>query len=541
MPPRTLQSLDVAALTDVMERFAEALREHRDELNSLNVFPVPDGDTGTNLLLTQEAVVRALASLPGAGLPEVGAAVTRASLMGARGNSGVILSQLLRGLSAVLCAHPAPDARCLADALREASREARAAVARPQPGTVLTVVEAAAEAASAAVEAGAALAGVARAALDAAARAVEDTPRLLPALRRAGVVDAGGRGALLLFDALASVLTGEPRSVEVGPPGPVGRGDAAVAAVPLAFSHEVMYLLEASDAAVSGLREALARIGDSLVVVGGGGLFNVHVHTNDTEGALAAGRAAGIPREARVEDLREQVGERCVAGQARAVQVAEQRVGLVAVADGEGLAELFASLGAVVVPGGPGHNPSVEELVAAVHATGLPDVVVLSNHRNVVPAAERAAAASDGRGVRVIPTRSIPEGLAAAAAFNPLGEADDVVRDMAGASRAAAAGELAVAEREADTPAGPVRPGQWLGIVDGEVAVAGEDPAEVAARLVGALRRPGHEILTLLVGAGATDDEAAAVRASVEAAAGDLEVEVHAGGQPRHPYLVGLE
>ncbi|MEX2459087.1 MAG: DAK2 domain-containing protein [Actinomycetota bacterium] len=541
MSPRTLQTLDAASLVDVMERFAEALREHRDELNSLNVFPVPDGDTGTNMLLTQEAVVRALQPLRGAGLSEVGAAVTKASLMGARGNSGVILSQVLRGLSAVLCAHPAPDGRCLADALREASREARAAVARPQPGTVLTVMEAAAVAATGACEAGAGLAGIARAALEAAARAVEDTPRLLPELRRAGVVDAGGRGALLLFDALASVLTGEPRSVAVGPMGPVGDGHGSEMAGSLRFTHEVMYLLEASDAAVAGLRETLARIGDSLVVVGGGGLFNVHVHTNDTEAALAAGRAAGTPRDARVEDLREQVGERCQAGQARAVQVAEQRVGLVAVAEGAGLAELFASLGAVVVAGGPGHNPSVEEIVAAVDATGLPDVVVLPNHRNVVPAAERAAAASDGRAVRVIPTRSIPAGLAAAAAFNPLGEPDDVVRDMAGASRAAAAGELAVAEREAETPAGSVRPGQWLGIVDGEVAVAGEDPAAVAARLVGALRRPGHEILTLLVGAGATADEAAGVRASIQAVAGDLEVEVHAGGQDRHPYLVGLE
>ncbi len=532
--------LDARALVDVMGRFADALRAHRDELNSLNVFPVPDGDTGTNMLLTQEAVTRALAANGHTGLPEVGDAIARASLMGARGNSGVILSQVLRGLVSVLCAGDPPGPAALAEALEEATREAYRAVARPREGTVLTVLEAAAAAARAACDAGGGLPEVAEAALRAGAEALERTPELLPELARAGVVDAGGRGALLLFDALASVLTGEPMSVGVGPLGPVGREETARQPAPLTFSHEVMYLLEAADDSIAGLGEVLGTLGDSLVIVGGRGLYNVHVHTNEADAAVEAGRGAGRPREVRITDLREAVEERCLAGQARAVRVAEQRVAMVAVAEGGGLSDLFRSLGAVVVTGGPGHNPSVEEIHAAILVTDADAVVVLPNHRNVVPAAERAAEAA-GPGAQVLPTRSVPEGLAAAAVFNALGEPESVRAEMARAAGGCAAGELAVAGREAETSAGPVRPGQWVGLVDGTIEVLGGDPAAVAAELVGRLLRPGHEVLTLVTGEGASPEQAEAVRLAVAAAAPDVEIEVHRGDQPRYPYLIGIE
>ncbi|HYU58592.1 MAG TPA: DAK2 domain-containing protein [Actinomycetota bacterium] len=534
-----VEAVDARTLGAVMRLFGEALRAHREELNSLNVFPVPDGDTGTNMLLTQEAVTHALEGTDG-DLGAMGEAIARASLMGARGNSGVILSQVLRGLSDRLCREEGAGGTALAEALTEASVEATRAVARPQPGTVLTVLDEAAAAARAAATGGGDLPTVAAAALSAGEEALARTPELLPELKRAGVVDAGGRGLLLMFDALLAVVSGEPLSVPVGPLGPVGHTplDAALEPASLAFSHEVMYLLEADDAAVPPLQARLAALGDSLVVVGGGGLYNVHVHVNDPEAAVDAGRGAGTLREVRITSLERDVAEHCLSGQARGVRV-DERVSLVAVALGGGLAELFRSLGARVVEGGPGSNPSVGELVAAIDAAPADSVLVLPNHPNAIPAAERAAAES-AREVHVLMTRSIPQGIAAAAAHNPMADPADAHAALIEAAAACRWGELTRAVRDAETEAGPVRSGQWLALAEGGVQGIGDDPAPLAAALVAALGAD-RELLTVVTGADAVPSEAAAVEAAVRAAAPGLDVEVVRGGQPNYPYLIGIE
>jgi len=539
-----VETLDGQALRDVMVRFSLALERHRDELNSLNVYPVPDGDTGTNMHLTQRSVVEAIDRLsPDAPMTELGRGVAEAALMGARGNSGVILAQVLRGLFERLGASvpdgPAGSAH-LADALAAAADEAYRAVARPMEGTVLTVLSDGARAARDAVRKGADLRAVAEAALEAARTSLERTREVLPELRAAGVVDAGAKGVVLLFDALASVLGGRPLTVEVGPSGPVGHV-GGVDRPPLSFRHEVMYLLEAADDRIPSLTERLDGLGDSLVVVGGGGMFKVHVHTNEPDRAVDAGREAGSVRDVQVIDLEDQVADQCVAGQARAVRVAEhQATAMVAVADGDGLARIFRSLGAVVVRGGPGRNPSVGDLVEAVEAAPSPAVVLLPNHPNVLPAAERAAGAT-GKDVRVVPTRSIPAGLASAAAFNPMAPPEQNEEDMAEAAAATATIEVTRAVRDAETPKGAVRTGDWLGLANGEVEAVGGAPGEVASGLVAALRTGAHEVLTLVVGAEPSEREAAAVEEAVRAAASDLRVEVHRGGQPHYAYLIGLE
>src|SRR5438105_12285246 len=363
-------SLDAATLRRAMALFEEGLRRHRDEINSLNVFPVPDGDTGTNMLLTQQAVVVELASMDGrpTGLAEVGEAISRASLLGARGNSGVILSQVLRGLCERLPDGGPVEPNDVAAALRHASQEADHAVARPQDGTVLSVLRDAAGAAGAAADAGADVPGVFDAALREARHSLDRTRDGLPELSAAGVVDAGAKGLVLLLDALGAAVQDRDLSEPAEPPGPVGAGGDG--SVPPSGSHhefEVQYLLEAEPAALGALRVDLAEVGGSIVVVGGGGLYQVHVHTDAAEDAVAAGRRAGVVRDVSTASLRDQVVA-CIGGQARGVQVAEQACGLVAVASGDGLAEAFRSLGAVVVRGGPGENPSVGDLVAAVEA-----------------------------------------------------------------------------------------------------------------------------------------------------------------------------
>ncbi|HEX9312124.1 MAG TPA: DAK2 domain-containing protein, partial [Actinomycetota bacterium] len=293
-------TLDASTLRRSMDLFAEALRQHREEIDSLNVFPVPDGDTGTNMLLTQEAVVSELASLDGrTDLRTLGDAISRASLMGARGNSGVILSQVLRGLCERLPDDGLVDPKELAGAIGHASHEADRAVAMPQDGTVLSVLRDAAGAAADAAGDGAGVPDVVEAVLERARRSLAKTREVLPELRRAGVVDAGGKGLVLLFDALRAALVGAALTEPVGPLGPVGIStESEAGAEPdQDFGFEVQYLLEAEQAAVGPLREALAGIGDSLVVVGGGGLYNVHVHTDSPDRAVALGGEAGRLRE----------------------------------------------------------------------------------------------------------------------------------------------------------------------------------------------------------------------------------------------------
>jgi DAK2 domain fusion protein YloV len=532
-------TIDAAALREAMSRFGRTLDEHREELNSLNVFPVPDGDTGTNMALTQLSVVEALVGLESGGLPELGGAIARASLMGARGNSGVILAQVLRGLCERLCEKEAADATALGDALVLAAEEARRAVAKPLEGTALSVLSDAAAGAQDALAKGGDVVSVAGAALRSARDSVARTTELLPELREAGVVDAGGRGMLLLFDALASTLAGHDLTEPVGPLGPVGHAQGQDTQ-PLDHNYEVMFLWEGRDDEVPELTQGLSRLGDSVVIVGGGGLYKVHAHVDDPEAAVSVA-GDGAVRDVRVVDLAAEVAEHCVAGQARAVRVAEeQAAALVAVADGDGLIELFRSLGAVVVRGGPGNPPAVGDIAAAIDAAPADSVLVLPNHRNVVPAADQAASES-AKTVHVLPVRSPPAGLTAAAAFNPMADADENRTSMASAAEACACGEIVLATGGGTSAVGAVGVGDCIGMVGDEVRAVGHDPPNVAAALVRALLTDDQEILTLVVGADPSDQESAAVEEAIRAAAPALEVEVHRGGQPRTLFLIGVE
>lgn len=547
-------ALDAPTLRAAMVLFCGALREHREEIDSLNVYPVPDGDTGTNLLATQEAVRQAVEALPEDADPSaLGEAVARASLLAARGNSGVILSQVLRGLCHPLRGRLAgPEA--VAAGLEEAATAAYRAVARPEEGTVLTVLREAAAGARAAAGAGADVGGVLEAALEAARVSLARTRETHPALRAAGVVDAGGKGVVLLLDALVAAVRGRGLTEPVGPPGPVARAEAVGASAggpagrgatagtateALTHPFEVQYLLEAREAAVAELRRRLEAVGDSLVVVGGGGLYHVHLHTDRPGAAVELAEAVGRPRDVSVADLREQV-DRCLAGQARAVRVGEgQQCALVAVAEGEGVRRVFSSLGALVVTGGPGNNPSVGELVAAVEAAPAEAVVLLPNHPNVLPAA-RAAAEASRKEVLVVPAASVPAGLSAAAAFSPFLSATAAARAMEEAAARVRAGEVARAERDARTPAGPVARGDWMGMVEGEAVYVGPSVVEAALEVVRRLADEDSEVVTVLVGSGLTDEERRLVEGALRAL-GSLQVEVVEGGQPRYPLLLGVE
>ena len=522
-----------------MDLFRRALERHRDELNSLNVYPVPDGDTGTNMLLTQRAVTSALESSSVDGEFEVVIpVVSRASLMGARGNSGVILSQMLRGICEVLPARGDVNGKHFAAALEHATHEAYLAVTKPAEGTMLTVLRDAKTAARTAAKSNPDCGAVLTASLVAARESLKRTQENNDDLRRAGVVDAGGKGIVLLLDALRSAVIGEPMTDHVEPLGPVGteQRDAPQAASRL--TYEVQYLLEGHDEDVPPLRQTLGSLGESVVVVGGGGLFNVHVHTNEPDSTIQAGQGAGVLRSVSVVSLADQV-DACMAGQARAVRVAEE-TSMVAVADGDGLVRAFESLGALVVGGGPGNNPSVSDLITAINLAPADAVVILPNHRNVVPAAERAATESSKRAV-VIPSRSVPAGLSAAATFNPAMDVEENLRSMKEVLAASRSGEISRAERDAETPAGSVRRGDWIGVAEGEAVYGGRSVEEAGTAVAGHLVHPDAELLTLVVGSAVRPEQEQAVRAALARAHPDLRIEVVAGGEPLHPFLVGVE
>jgi hypothetical protein len=485
--------------------------------------------------------------------------MARGALLGARGNSGVIVAQLLRGIADTLATQPRVGGRALAEALAAGAKASYAAVAEPVEGTILSVAGAAAQAATAAAAAPTAddLVGVCRAAAEAAAAALARTPQQLPVLAAAGVVDAGGRGLVVLLDALVAAVAGEAAGVTAGE-APAQRAPAAATALREAgtsqYAYEVQYLLEAGDEAVARLRAALGRLGDSLVVVGtGDGTWNVHVHVNEVGAAIEAGVVAGRPYQisvTRFEDptpprprpaatiMSRSTGPPGGSPDNRMV-IRDGGRGAVVVASGGGLVELFSSEGAVVVGG----TPSIGEVLAAIRATGAGQVVVLPNDPDTqaVAAAAADAAAAEQIRVSVVPTRSPVQALAALAVRDRQRRFDDDVIAMAEAAGACRYAQLCFAARDALTVAGRCRAGDVLALVEGEVHLIGTDLVSVGRQLLARLLGGGGELVSLLVGAEAPAGLADAVTAYLAERWPFVEVQLHDGGQPHYPLVVGVE
>lgn len=523
-----------------------ALGRARAEIDALNVFPVPDGDTGTNLYLTVESACAAVQSLPSdADVRQVAEAFAHGALLGARGNAGIIGAQLLRGWADVMAEYGVVDGKAAKEAFRRGDVQAWQAVNRPVEGTILSVSRAGATAATAA---GDTLPEVASAAVRAAREALARTPEQLEVLRRAGVVDAGGRGLLVILETLEDVVhqrtsTRAARSMRT-PIRPLAALTALADCDDPATGHpviggpayEVMYLLDAEEPAVAALRVRLASLGDSLVVVGGSGLWHVHVHVDDPGAAVEAGVEAGRPHRIRITHFGDQVAR-------RAAPQRQAGVAVVACAAGPGLAELFRDAGAIVVRGGPGRRPSTGELLDAVHATGARDVVVLPNDDDTQAVADAAArtAREGGLRVSVLPTRAQVQGLAAIAVHeSELDFEEDLVR-MSAAAGGCRDGAVTVAARDAITTAGPCRIGDALGVVQGDFAVVGADLAEVARQVLDRLLSGGGELVTVVRGGEADDALVAAVRDHLRRQYRGLEVTVLDGGQERYVLLLGVE
>ncbi|MGW0478792.1 DAK2 domain-containing protein [Nonomuraea sp. NPDC003214] len=514
-----MEDLDPPAVRRWARLAADALGRARGELDALNVFPVADGDTGTNLHLTMLSAAEAVESLPDdVGAEVVWQTLSYGALVGARGNSGVIVSQALRGLAEVL-----KDGSDLRAGLARAAALARQSVARPVDGTVLSVLAAAAQAVQ---DLRSGPGEVARRAAEAARAALRRTPDQLDVLARSGVVDAGGAGLAIVLETLAAVITGVHRErYEV--PGPTARVSPMTE---VGAGYEVMYLLDADDEAVARLRTELDAMGESLVVVGGEGLWNVHVHVGEAGPAVEAGLRAGRPHRIRITYLAERTHR---AGPGR---------GVVAVAAGDGIAALFEECGAVVVRREPGGRPALPAMLAAIRQAG-DEVVVLPNDEAAGAVASAAAeiAREDGVAVSVLPTRATVQGLAALAVHDPLRRFDDDVVAMTDAAGHTRHGHLALADQEAVTSAGLCRPGDVLGLIDGDVAVIGDTLDGVATLVVDRMVAGGGELVTLVTGARAPALLADHVAGHLSRVRPDVDLVVYQGEQDGYPLLIGVE
>ncbi|MHB1524844.1 MAG: DAK2 domain-containing protein [Candidatus Dormibacteria bacterium] len=534
-------------------RALERLAQQRDRINDLNVFPVPDGDTGTNMHLTLAAALAEANHLPAqASVTQVAQAVAHGSLMGARGNSGVILSQILRGVASGCDQQEQMGPDVLARALREGAEVAYRAVKRPVEGTILSVVKDAAAAAQVAVAGGKPTAEVLQAAVSEAWDAVERSRDQLEVLRQAGVVDAGGFGLAVIFSALAEVMTG---SDGIGLPGPVLARPSSngvrveplgvlAAEIPVSgFGYCTEFSLVGS--ALDPL-EVRARLGseaedDSALVVGDPGLMHVHIHTQEPWEVLTRAATLGKIERLKVEDMTTQHHEARLRVGSGACNEGRLAVGVVVVAPGFGFHQLLLGLGAAaVVEGGQGMNPSTEDLLTGIEEAQATQVLLLPNNPNLILGAEQAARVSRHE-VKVVPSRNLPQGIAALLAFDPDARLEVNRQRMQRAMAEVHAIEVTKAVRDSQYPEGEIARGDVIALLDGQLVAAGADLAEVVLGALSKLPEASLEVVTLYRGASVQIGDSERLEARIRERFPHLEVERHDGGQALYPYIISAE
>ncbi|MCL2504503.1 MAG: DAK2 domain-containing protein [Coriobacteriia bacterium] len=547
---------------------AAALKSRTEEINQLNVFPVPDGDTGINMSFTMDTVVQELSGMPGdASIAELCHAVSHGSLMGARGNSGVILSQILRGLCEEVSTAKSLDVALLASSFERAVAVAFQAVRKPVEGTMLTVIRDTAQAASAARDSGLGLEAALESVSGAAFASVRRTPELLPVLAENGVVDAGGFGLAILIEGFVSAALG--RDSEIREVAFSDMGGSGLHVEPTddwddsEYQYCTEFLLFGADIDSEVVLGHVSAAGGSELVVGADGEYKVHVHTNDPGGVLSFVTQFGEVAEVHIHNMRRQsedrdrklragragardgragaLGSRAGARDGRRRDEPLKPVGFVAVASGDGLAEILMSLGVdLVVRGGQTMNPSTEDLISAIEQAPAESVIVLPNNKNIILAATAAALHAKKPAV-VVPTRSIPAAFTALLVADGVSDLERLAEEMTHAADGVRTGEVTHAIKDAASRAGAIKAGQVIGIVDDkEIEVVGEDIGDVALRLAELLGKDA-ETLSLFAGADCTDEQLEALTEQVEELLPDVEVEAHWGGQPLYPVIMSAE
>jgi DAK2 domain fusion protein YloV len=526
-----------------------ALEENHRKVNELNVFPVPDGDTGTNMLLTMRSAYKRIKDSQEEHVGQVAQDLSHGALMGARGNSGVILSQIWRGFANGLEDKATFDSADLAQALAEASDTAYKGVMRPVEGTILTVIREGAEEAQDALGKHKDLRFLLARVVERCQQALARTPDMLPVLKQAGVVDAGGQGLVYILDGMLRYVHGEilPGIESVAAEDIPAQAKAAPAEG-LENPYDVQFILMGEKLDVMLVRQEIDAMGDSTVVVGDDTTIKVHVHVKDPGVPISYGIGLGRITDVVVENMQMQmehiIGTAGLPAAPEAepeMNLAPGQIAVVAVAAGDGLAQIFRSLGATgIVNGGQSNNPSTEEIYEVVQKVPADDVVILPNNKNIILAAEAAGKLSP-KNVAVVPSRTVPQGISALLALDSSSELALAAERMNEACSQVASGEIAVATRSVELDGVAVEEGQIIGVVDGRLRAAGPDIGQVLDAVLAEIEMDERELVSIYYGADVTEAEAEQVAGTITDLYPDVEVEVLSGGQSIYQYIIGAE
>ena len=550
--------IDAQLLQKAFIAGAYNLERNKDYINELNVFPVPDGDTGSNMSLTIMAAAREVRALENPSMDELSKKISSGSLRGARGNSGVILSQLLRGFCKEIKGKKQITVSVLADGFVRAVETAYKAVMKPKEGTILTVAKGVAEKAVELSEMDMDFETLGQEILDHGNEVLKQTPELLPVLKEAGVVDSGGQGLMEFLTGAYNGLTGKEEIKE-----PVTSGGAAKAQtmsseeidtshIKYGYCTEFIIMLEKEyNAEIEAkFKEFLTSIGDSLVVVSDDEIVKVHVHTNHPGLAFEKGLEYGSLTSMKVDNMREEHKEKVIHEQDRK-KAAEQEAakeepkkpfGFVAVSVGEGLNDIFKDLGVDhIIEGGQTMNPSTEDVLDAISKVNAETVFVFPNNKNIILAANQAAEIEEEKQVIVIPTKTIPQGISALISFDETATAEANQAGMEDAITAVKSGQVTYAVRDTSIDGKEIKTGDYMGIDDAGIQAVGQDITEVVKDLIGAMADEDSELLSIYYGSDVEEEKANALVEAVQAAYPDFEVEAHAGGQPIYYYILSLE
>ncbi|MGQ0601271.1 MAG: DAK2 domain-containing protein [Anaerolineales bacterium] len=548
--PRTYRdwyTCDGQKLKQLTEAATAWLTTNQEIVNALNVFPIPDGDTGTNMLLTMQAAQREVAGRTEQHVGQIAHAIAHGALMGARGNSGVILSQIWRGFARTLEKHETFDTAMFARALREAADTAYRGAVRPVEGTILTVVRDCATAAEDAAVRHHELRALLERIVHAANASVNRTPELLPVLKQAGVVDSGGKGLTVLLEGMLRFLRGqsldEPLEAVVKPLNLEAVGAAMYSIEPGQEWEVIVDFKPKGTVHLPTLYKRLEDMGTAIQVGEGDGMYRVHIHLLKVrrDEPLQLAEELGTITNVHMENLLAQV-EDIGAGQALPLAKVEAgQIAVVAVSPGDGLARVLASLGAAaIVGGGQSQNPSTEEILSAIKALPTDRVIVLPNNKNIIMAAQQAAEHA-GKQVRVVGSRSVPQGIAALMQFTPTGELEDVQAAMERGLSNVQTGEVTTATRTVELNGVQVNTGHYIGLHNGQLKVADNELNSALFRLLETMNTASTEVISLYYGAEATETEAEQVAEALRQKYPNHAVEFHFGGQPHYYYIISVE
>lgn len=535
------KNLDALQIKKMILAGSQNLAANKEIVDALNVFPVPDGDTGTNMSLTILAAADEVEKQDNPTMKSLAQAMTTGALMGARGNSGVILSQLFRGFAQVLEGSELVDAKILAKAFQNAADVAYKAVIKPVEGTILTVAKAAARGAKEAAQREEDCLQVLSVALSYAQRALEKTPEMLPALAQAGVVDAGGKGLCIIIEGAINGLIDEKLipSYLAGDTMTSAKTKTYLEAEEepeaLEYRYCTEFLIKGAGLSQELIRRALEPLGDSLLVVGTDTVTKVHIHTNQPGKVLDYAVGLGTLHDIKIDNMEEQ-------REKKKETAPLKDLGIVAVAVGEGLSEILKSLGCdVIVSGGQTMNPSTLDLVDGIKKANAKEVFILPNNKNIILTAEQTKELLEDINVTVLPTKTFPQGMAALLAFNPEADVEENRTKMLEAINNVKSGEITYAVRDSQYNGFEIRQGEILGILEGQIVNKGEKLLDVGLELVQEMLKEEGELLTLFYGSEVEAQEAEAFGEEISKRYPDLDVEIHFGGQPLYYYIIALE